>query len=136
MNITETYIKTTDELNKYKGQLIVCHSSWDAERMKMPYFTWMGELVGIYPCKEDNNLVKNKTLAIKNVVGSLSTCRKCVDSRGQILAINDYTVVRPPTKKEKDKYAAFLKHKKALYRYKKIFGKDKHRHIKKSNIQL
>ena len=102
MNITETYIKTTDELNKYKGQLIVCHSNWGAERMKIPYFTWMGQLIGIYPCPQDNNLVKNKTLAIKNMVTSLSSRRKCVDSSLQMLDINDYMVVRPPNKKRKE----------------------------------
>ena len=68
MNIIKTYIKTTDELNKYKGQLIVCHSDWGTERMKEPYFTWMGELIGIYTNPlYDNNLVKNKTLAVKTI---------------------------------------------------------------------
>lgn len=113
INKEPQYISSVGELNKHKGEIIVCYYYW-GERKDRPYFMWMGKYMGLqWPENyygresiEGARLIMEKQMTIGDCYGF---DRKApYELSGESCDAQSY--VRIPTKEELKIYMNFFRH--------------------------
>lgn len=113
------FIKTIHELNRHKGEIIVCYYYWGGKKDK-PYFMWMGKYMGLqWP--EDyygRESIEGVRLMMENqiTIGDCYGFDRKVPYELSGNGCDAQSYIRIPTEEELKTYMYFQRHK-------RIFGK-------------
>lgn len=111
------HIKTVDELNKHKGEILVCYYYWN--KTDKPWFMWMGKFLGLDKSsrgfgQHDKNSVKGKRLFMEKQM-TIGDCygfdkHKKVPYELIGTGCDAQSYIRIPTKEELKTYMNFFRH--------------------------